>query len=73
MIAITAEHCCQVMKTETQKAFLYGVMGDDIVCYWTQDWWPEPIPEGHSLHLVKSVYCTQQAARRLRWHNYIPE
>ena len=30
------------------------------------DWWQEPIPEGHVLLLLKSMYGTKQAARR--WH-----
>jgi hypothetical protein len=35
------------------------------------DWWPEPIPEGHVLLLVKSIYGTKQAAQK--WHNHISE
>ncbi len=33
------------------------------------DWWPEPVPEGHVLLLLKSIYGTKQAARR--WHLHI--
>ncbi len=36
-----------------------------------QDWWPEPIPEGHVLLLLTSMYGTKQAARR--WHIRISE
>jgi hypothetical protein len=66
LLAIAAEHGCPVLKTDTQQAFLYGDMGDDIVYIRPPDWWPEPIPEGYCLQLVKSVYGTKQAARR--WH-----
>ncbi len=34
------------------------------------NWWPEPIPEGHCLKLLKSIYGTLQAARRLGWHKH---
>ncbi len=32
-------------------------------------WWPEPIPEGNYLQLLKSIYGTRQAA--FRWHKHI--
>jgi hypothetical protein len=35
------------------------------------DWWPEPIPEGHCLQLLKSIYGTRQAASR--WHLHISD
>ncbi len=34
-------------------------------------WWSEPIPEGHVLLLVKSIYGIKQAARI--WHNHISD
>jgi hypothetical protein len=46
-------------------------MGDDVVYIRPPDWWPEPIPEGHVLLLLKSIYGTKQAARR--WHIHISE
>jgi hypothetical protein len=46
-------------------------MGKDIVYLHPQDWWPEPIPEGHVLLLVKSIYGTKQAARK--WYSRISE
>jgi hypothetical protein len=33
------------------------------------DWWPVPVPQGHALLLMKSMYGTRQAARR--WHQRI--
>jgi hypothetical protein len=71
LLAIAAEHGCRVTKTDTQQAFLYGDMCDDVVYIWPPDWWPEPIPEGYCLQLIKSVYGTKQAARR--WHIHISE
>ncbi len=46
-------------------------MEEDIVYIYPPDWLPEPIPEGHVLLLVKSIYGTKQAARK--WHNHISE
>jgi hypothetical protein len=47
---------------------LYGEMGEDVVYLNPPDLWPEPIPEGHVLLLVKSIYGTKQAARK--WHTH---
>jgi hypothetical protein len=44
-------------------------MENDVVHIRAPDWWPEPIPEGHFLQLLKSIYGTRQAARR--WHKHI--
>ncbi len=43
-------------------------MGDNKVYIRPPDWWPDPIPEGHVLLLLKSIYGTKQAARRLHIH-----
>ncbi len=55
--AIAAEHGCPLFKltTDAWQAFpsLYGDMGDDKVYIRPPDWWPEPIPEGHVLMLLK--------------------
>jgi hypothetical protein len=51
------------------QAFLYCNMGDDVVYSRPLKWWPEQNPEGHIQLLVKSIYGTQQAARK--WHNHI--
>jgi hypothetical protein len=38
-------------------------MGEDETVYIRPpDWWPEPIPEGHVLLLLKSMYSMKQAA-----------
>ena len=67
LAAIAAEHGCPLLKTDTRQAFLYGEMEEDEKVYIRPpDWWPEPIPEGHVLLLLKSMYGTKQAARR--WH-----
>ena len=67
LAAIAAEDGCPLLKTDTRQAFLHGEMGEDEeVHIRPPDWWPEPIPEGHVLLLLKSMYGTKQAARR--WH-----
>ncbi len=43
-------------------------MENDVVYIRAPDLWPEPIPEGHGLQLLKSTYGTWQAA--CRWHKH---
>jgi hypothetical protein len=69
LAAIAAEYGCPLLKTDTRQAFLYGE--DEKVYICPSDWWPEPIPDGHVLLLLKSMYGTKQAARR--WHIRISE
>jgi len=59
LVAIAAEQGCPLLKTDTRQAFLYGDMGDDKVYIRPPDWWPEPVPEGHALLLLKSIYGTK--------------
>jgi hypothetical protein len=51
----------KIYKTDTKQTLLYGDMGEDIVYLYPLDWWPDPIPEGHVLLLVKSIYGTKQS------------
>jgi hypothetical protein len=55
LMAIAASNNHKIYKTETKQAYLYGDIGDDVVYLRPPDWWPEPIPEGHVLLLVKSI------------------
>jgi hypothetical protein len=71
LMAIAAANGHKIYKTDTKQAYLYGEMGDDVVYLHPPDWWPEPIPEGHVLLLVKSIYGTKQAARK--WHIHISD
>ena len=41
-------------------------MGADVVDIKAEDRWPDPIPEGHCLQLLKSIYGTRLAA--CKWH-----
>ncbi len=59
LLAIAAAEGCSVYKTD-----MYGSMGEDVVYIKAPDWWPEPIPKGHCLQLLKSIYGTLQAASR---------
>jgi hypothetical protein len=53
-----------MLKTDTKQAFLNGEMGDEKIYIRPPDWWPEPVPQGHALLLMKSKYGTRQAARQ---------
>ena len=69
LLALAAANGDKVIKTDTKQAYLYGDMGDDVVYVRPPDWWPEPVPEGYVLLLLKSIYGTRQAARK--WHEHI--
>ncbi len=64
LLAIAAAKGCSVYKTDLSQTFLYGSMENDVAYIRAPDWWPEPIPEGHCLQLLKSIDETRQAARR---------
>ena len=66
LLALAAANGAKVVKTDTKRASLYGDMGDDGAYIRQPDWWSEPIPEGHVLLLLKSIYGTRQASRK--WH-----
>ncbi len=76
LLAIAAVEGCSVYKTNTSQAFLYGSMENDVVYIRApepQDWWPEPIPEGHCLQLLKSIYGTRQLhadGTSTSWHGW---
>lgn len=65
-MAIAAQNGLKVFKSDTKQAFLNGEKGEEQIYIRAPDWWPEPVPEGHALMLMKSMYGTRQAARQ--WH-----
>jgi hypothetical protein len=67
--AIAAQHGAQLFKTDCKQAFLYGELDDAQIYIRPPDWWPEKLPEGHALLLLKAIYGTKQAARK--WHTRI--
>ncbi len=69
LLGIAAAEGCLVYKSGTSQAFLYGRMENDVVYIRAPYWLPEPIPEGHCLQLLKSIYGTRQAVRI--WHKHI--
>jgi hypothetical protein len=72
LAAIAAEHSCPLLKTDTRQACLNGEPREDEKVYIPPpDWWPELIPEGNVLLLLKSMYGMKQAARR--WHMRISD
>jgi hypothetical protein len=62
-MAIAAKHGITVFKSDTKQAFLNGEIGDEKIYIRAPDLWPERVPEGHALLLMKSMYGTRQAAR----------
>ena len=46
------------MGSDTKQAFLNGEFGTDLLYIRPPDWWPEPVPEGYVLQLMKSMYGT---------------
>jgi hypothetical protein len=66
MVAIVAQYGCKWLKTDTKQAFLNREIGDEKIYIRPPDWCPEPVPQGHALLLMKSMYGTLQAARQ--WH-----
>jgi hypothetical protein len=67
--AIAAKHGLRVSRSDTKQAFLNGEIGSEVLYLRPPDWWPELVPEGHALRLMKSMYGTKQAARQ--WHSRI--
>jgi hypothetical protein len=63
LMAIAAARGDTILKTDMKQAYLYGDMWDTIVYIRPPDWWPEPIPEGYVLLILKSIYGTRKAAR----------
>jgi hypothetical protein len=68
-MAIEAKHGLKVFKSDTKQVFLTGDIRDEKIYMRAPDWWPERVPEGHALLLMKSMYGTRQAARQ--WHVHI--
>jgi hypothetical protein len=82
MVAITAQYGCKMFKTDTKQAFSNGEIGDEKsekIYIHPPDWWPEPVPQGYALLLMKSMYGTRQEPRQwhqrisgwMEWHNYL--
>jgi hypothetical protein len=59
------------LKFDTQQAFLFGDMGDDMVYISPPDWWPELVPEGQCHMLLKSANDTQNLNSACRWRMHI--
>jgi hypothetical protein len=65
-MAIAVKDSLTVFKSGIKQAFMNGEIGDECFYICAPDWWPERVPEGHALLLMKSMYGTRQAARQ--WH-----
>ena len=66
IFALGAKHGASFMGSDTKQAFLNGEIGTELLYIRPPNWWPEPVPEGYVLQLMKSMYGTRQAARQ--WH-----
>ena len=44
--------------------FLNGDIGEEKIYVRPPNWWPEHVPHGYALQLMKSMYGTQQVARQ---------
>jgi hypothetical protein len=71
LIAIAAQNGTKLLKSDTKQAFLLvnGDIREEKIYIGPPDWWPEPVPKGYALKLMKSVYGTRQATRQ--WHERI--
>ena len=58
--AIAAQHGAQRFKTGCQQAILYEELDDAQIYICPPDWWPERLPEGHALLLLKDIYGQHQ-------------
>ncbi len=56
-MAIAAQYGCKLLKSDTKQAFLNGEIGDEKIYIRPQDWWPEPVAQGHALLLMNA--CTE--------------
>ena len=61
---LSARENLNVYKTDTKQAYLNADMGTEIIYIRAPDWWPEQIPYGHVLQLMKSMYGTIHSASR---------
>ncbi len=64
MVAIAAQNRTKLLKSDTKQAFLTGDFGDEKIHMRPPDWWPESLPNGPPLQLMKSMYGTPLAARQ---------
>ena len=65
-VVITAQHGLNLFKSDTKQAFLNGDIGEAKIYVRAPDSWPELVPHGCALQLMKSMYGTRQAAPQ--WH-----
>jgi hypothetical protein len=64
ILAMGAKNRAFMMKSYTKQAFLNGEIGTAVLYIRPPEWWPEPVPEGYLLQLMKSMYGTRQPVRQ---------
>ncbi len=68
LVAIASQRGANMYKYDTSQALLYGDVDQELYAR-APDWWPELVPEGYCLQLMKKIYGTRQAARA--WHVHL--
>jgi hypothetical protein len=63
-VAIMAKYRLNLLKLDTKRAFLNWEICEEKIYIRPPAWWPEPVPHGYVLQLMKSMYGTWQAARQ---------
>jgi hypothetical protein len=64
LLAIALQQGAKMYKYDTSQALFYRDVDHDLfACASALDWWPELVPEGYCLQLMKNIYWTRQAAR----------
>jgi hypothetical protein len=61
-IVIAQKHLLNLFKSVTKQAFLHGDIYKEKIYMCPPDWWPKHVAHGYVLKLIKSMYCTLQAA-----------
>ena len=55
-MAIAAKYGLNLFKSDTKQAFLNGDICEEEIFVWAPEWWPEHVPHGCALQLMKSMY-----------------
>jgi hypothetical protein len=63
------KHGLTVFKSDTKQAFLNGEIREEKIDIRAPDWWPERVPDGHTLLPMESVvYGTRPGQAARQWH-----
>jgi hypothetical protein len=57
-----------VSRSDTKQAFLNYEIGTEVLYMLPPYWWPEIVPEGHALRLMKSIWYAAGGTAMARAH-----